>query len=86
MSDVMVRKWVRAFKDGQKNFHDEERSGRPSVISDDLLQKVDEKMKMNRLFTISSLLEEFPQVSHSVLYEIVSKRVAVTITSGGKFQ
>ena len=27
MSDGMVRKWVRAFKDGQKNVHDEERSG-----------------------------------------------------------
>ena len=33
MRDVMVRKCVRAFKDGRKNVHDEERSGRPSVIS-----------------------------------------------------
>ena len=84
MSDEMVRKWVRAFTD----VHGGERSGRPSVISDDLLQKVDEKVKMNRRFTISSLSEEFPQVSRSVLYEIVSKRlnrVAVGITSGGKF-
>ena len=37
---------------------------------------------MNRRFTISSLSEDFAQVSHSVLYEIVSKRVAVAITSG----
>jgi hypothetical protein len=65
--------WVRAFKDGRKNVLDKERSGRPSVISDDLLQKVDEKVKMNRHFMISSLSEEFPQVSRSVLYEIVSK-------------
>ena len=72
MSDGMVRKWVRAFK---KNVHDEERSGRPSEISDDLLQKVDEKVKMNQRFTISSLSEEFPQVSRSFLYEIVSKRL-----------
>ncbi|GFX64274.1 HTH_48 domain-containing protein [Trichonephila clavipes] len=34
MSDGMVRKWVRAFKDGRTNIHDEERSGRPSVITD----------------------------------------------------
>ena len=47
MSDEMVRKWVRALKDGRKNVHDEERSGEPSVISDDLLQKVYEKKKMN---------------------------------------
>ena len=39
----MVCKWVRAFKDGQKNVHDKERSVRPSVISDDLLQKVRKK-------------------------------------------
>ena len=72
-SNGTVRKWVRAFKDGQKNVHDEERSGQPSMIRDDLLQKVNEKVKMNRSFTISSLSEEFPQVSRSVLYEIVSK-------------
>ena len=54
MSDGKVWKWVRAFKDGRKNVHDEERSGQPSVISYDLLQKVDEKVKMIRHFTISS--------------------------------
>ena len=74
MSDGIVRKWVRAFKDGRKNVHDEELSGRQSVISEDFLQKV-EKVKLNRRFTISSLSEEFPQVSHSVLYKIVSKRL-----------
>ncbi|KAL4706020.1 hypothetical protein ACJJTC_014242 [Scirpophaga incertulas] len=42
MSDGMVRKWV-AFKDGRTNVHDEERSGRPSVVNEDLVQKVDEK-------------------------------------------
>ncbi|KAL4710086.1 hypothetical protein ACJJTC_016488 [Scirpophaga incertulas] len=43
MSDGMVRKWVRAFKDGRTNVHDEQRSGRPSVVNEDLVQKVDEK-------------------------------------------
>jgi hypothetical protein len=81
----MVCKWVRGFKDGRMNVHDVERSGRQSVISDDLLQKFDEKVKVNRRLTISSLSEEFPQVSRSLLYEIVSKHVAVAITSGGKF-
>ena len=32
MSDGMVRKWVRAFKDGRTNVQDEERSGRPSML------------------------------------------------------
>lgn len=75
MSDGMVRKWVRAFKDGRSNVHDEERSGRPSVITEDLVQKVDQKVKGNRRFTISALSDEFPLVSRSVLYEIVSERL-----------
>ncbi|GBO20996.1 hypothetical protein AVEN_90863-1 [Araneus ventricosus] len=45
MSEGMVRKWVRAYKDGRTNVHDEERSGRPSVINEDLVQKVDGKVR-----------------------------------------
>ncbi|GBM49042.1 hypothetical protein AVEN_153554-1 [Araneus ventricosus] len=70
MSEGIVRKWVRAFKDGGTNAHDEERSGRPSVITEDLVQQVDGKVRENILFTISSLSNEFPQVSRSVLYGI----------------
>ncbi|CAL1292114.1 unnamed protein product [Larinioides sclopetarius] len=70
----MVRKWVRAFKDGRTNIHDEERRWRPSVITDDFIQKVGSKVKENRRFTISSLSEEFPVVSRSFLHEIVFER------------
>ena len=72
MSNGMARKWVRAFKEGRTNVHDEAWSGRLSVINDDLVQKVDEKVCENRQFTISSLSNEFPHVSRSVLYEIVT--------------
>ncbi|KAL4704839.1 hypothetical protein ACJJTC_001314 [Scirpophaga incertulas] len=51
MSDGMVRKWVRAFKDGRTNVHDEERSGRPSVVNEDLVQKVDEKSSCRAVLT-----------------------------------
>jgi len=63
MNGGMVWKWVRAFKDGRTNIHDEEQSGRPSVVTDDLIKKVDSKVKENRRFTISSLSEELPFVS-----------------------
>ncbi|KAG8212636.1 hypothetical protein J437_LFUL018674 [Ladona fulva] len=36
-------KWVRALEDGRMNVHDEERSVRPSVVTEDLVQKVDKK-------------------------------------------
>jgi transposase len=40
MSEGTVSQWCRMFKDGRTNVHDEERSGRPSVVSDDLVQTV----------------------------------------------
>jgi transposase len=38
MSEETVREWCRMFRDGRKNIHGEERSGRPSAVSDDLVQ------------------------------------------------
>lgn len=55
MSDGIVRRWVRAFKDDHNNVHDEERTGSPSISTDDLMREVDKTMKETRRFTISSL-------------------------------
>ncbi|GBM88429.1 hypothetical protein AVEN_8864-1 [Araneus ventricosus] len=41
MSEGMVRKWVTDFKDGRTHVRDGERRWRLSVITEDLLQKVD---------------------------------------------
>ncbi|GBM53551.1 hypothetical protein AVEN_569-1 [Araneus ventricosus] len=70
MTDGMVRKWVRQFNDGRTNVHDEARSGRPSVVNDGLVAKVNEKIRENRRFTIRMLFDEFPQISKTVLREI----------------
>jgi hypothetical protein len=43
------------FKDGQTNVYDEERSGQPSVVSDDLVQSVDQKIFDRWRFIISEL-------------------------------
>jgi arsenate reductase-like glutaredoxin family protein len=43
MSEGTVRQWCRMFKDGRRNVHNEEQSGLPSVVSDDLVQSVDQK-------------------------------------------
>jgi hypothetical protein len=43
ISEQTVRQCCRMFKDGSKNFHDEQRSGQPSAVSDDLVQSVDQK-------------------------------------------
>lgn len=75
MSDSKVRKWVRAFNDGRENVHDEPRSGRPSIITEDLIKAVEEKIYENRRFTISSLALEFPNVGRTTLHKIVSENL-----------
>jgi len=72
MSDGVVRKWVRMFNEGRENVHDEARSGRPSLVNDDLVRKVHERMCDDRHFTISDLSPHFPQISRTLFYDTVS--------------
>ena len=72
MSDGMVRKCVRMFNEGRENVHDEARSGRPSLANDDLVRKVNERVRDDRRFTISDLSMHFPQISRILVYDIVS--------------
>jgi hypothetical protein len=37
MSSSVVRRWVRLFNVGRKNVHDDLRSGRQSVVNEDLV-------------------------------------------------
>jgi hypothetical protein len=48
------------------NVHDEERSGRPSLLRDDLVHIVDQKISERRRFKISELSCKFPEISHIV--------------------
>jgi transposase len=59
MSEGTVRQWCRMFKDGRTNVQDEERSGPPSVLSDDLVQSVDQKICERQRFTISKFCMNF---------------------------
>jgi len=69
MSDGMVRKWVRMFNEGRENVYDEARSGRPSLVNDDLVRKFNERVRDDR----SDLSLHFPQISRTLLYDIVSR-------------
>jgi len=59
MSESKVRQWCRLFK-GHTNVHDEERSGRLSAITDDLMEKVNTTICGTHRFTISELSLQFP--------------------------
>jgi transposase len=54
MSDGMVRRWCRMFSEVRTNVHDEDRSGRPSLVTADLLDQVNEKIRENRRFAFFS--------------------------------
>jgi hypothetical protein len=67
MSEGTVRQWCRIFKDGRTDVHDEERNDRSSVVGDDLVQSVDQKICERLHFTISEISCEFPQNSLTLL-------------------
>ncbi|GBL94549.1 hypothetical protein AVEN_235634-1 [Araneus ventricosus] len=75
ITDGMVRKWVRQFNDGRTSVYDEARSGRPSVVNDGLIAKVNEKIRENRRFTIRMLFDEIPLIPKTVLHEIVTNHL-----------
>jgi hypothetical protein len=68
MSAGGVRQWCRMFKNGRTNVHDEGRAGRPTVVTQELVQMIDEKVRENRRFTISELFHQFPQISRALLH------------------
>ena len=75
MSDGMVRKLVRMFSEGRENVHDEARNGRPSLVNDELVRKLNERVHDGRRFTISDLSLHFPQISRTLLYDIASNQL-----------
>jgi hypothetical protein len=54
--------------------HDEGGQERHLIVTDELVQKVDQCLHGKR-FTISELSEEFPQTSRTILYRIVTDRL-----------
>ena len=73
MNAASVRKWCTMFRNGRTDVHDTEKSGRPSVITDALKQTVKRIIRENRHFTISEVHEQCPEVSRTVVFEIVTE-------------
>jgi hypothetical protein len=43
------------FNEGRTNVHDEDRSGRPSLITEDLKNRIDQHIRTNRLYLFTHL-------------------------------
>jgi len=83
ISDGVVRKLVRMFNEGREMLNDEARSGRPSLVNDDLVRKVNERVRDDRRFTIFYLSLHFSQTSRNLLYDIVSSHLAAAFYKEG---
>lgn len=79
MCEGKVRKWIREFKNGSENVHNESRSGWPSVVLDNLVSAVEPKIQEDRRFTITKL-------SRSVYYIVVSENLNFQICALNGFQ
>jgi hypothetical protein len=75
MSSSMVWRWVQLGNEGGEKMHDDQRRGRPSVVNKGLVRAVEEKIRENRRFTVTSLSLHFPQISQSLLHKIVSDKL-----------
>jgi transposase len=75
MNESSVRKWRLMFNDSRTNVHDEQGSGRPYLITEDLKKQIDEQIRQDRRSTLDELHEKFPQISLSLLHEILSKHL-----------
>ncbi|GFW42513.1 hypothetical protein TNCV_4257081 [Trichonephila clavipes] len=50
-----VTKWCRHFSEGRTDVHDEQGTGRPSMISDALLQRTEEAIRTNRRLRLKEM-------------------------------
>ena len=75
MNAASVRKRCIMLTNGRTDVHDAEKSGRPSVITDALKEKVNRIIQENRHFTISEVYEKCPEVSRALVYQIVTKHL-----------
>jgi hypothetical protein len=75
MGDSCVREQCRKFRDGRTDVHEEGGQERRSIVTDELVRKVDHCLRGKRRFTISEQSEEFPQTSTTPLYRTVTDRL-----------
>jgi len=83
MNSSVVRRWTRLFNEGHKNVHNDLRSGRPSVVNEDLVRTVEEKIRENRRFLITSLCLHFLKFhGHFTKFYVINLRFRNCVQTG----
>lgn len=55
------------------NVHDDLRSGIPSILTDDIVKKVENMVRDSHRLTFDELFAMFPELSRYLLYETITK-------------
>jgi len=75
MNRQNMTKWCREFSEGRTDVHDEQGNGKPSLISDDLLQETEGEIRANRRVTIRDLRHIISEVSKATIHEAVTEKL-----------
>jgi transposase len=75
MNRQNVMKWCREFSEGRTDVHDEQRSGRPSLISEHLLQETEGEIRANQRVTIRESHHIIPKVSKTTIHEAMTEKL-----------
>ncbi|XKL61874.1 hypothetical protein PGB90_001707 [Kerria lacca] len=71
LSCVHIWKWCKQFQEGRTNLHNENRSGCPSIITEELVNSVQEHILNGHRLTISDLYNLYPDLSIGTMFDIV---------------
>jgi len=75
MNRQYVTKWCLDFSEGRTDVHDEQRSGRPSLIPYDLLQEIEREIRANRRVLIRELHPIISEASKNTIHEAVTEKL-----------
>jgi hypothetical protein len=78
MNGQNVKKWCREFSERMIDVNDEQRSGSLSLISDELLQKIERGIRANRRGTMRELHHIIPEMSMTTIHEAVTEKLGYT--------
>ncbi|KAF2895151.1 hypothetical protein ILUMI_11022 [Ignelater luminosus] len=73
MNRMSVFKWCREFKNGRTSVHGDQRSGRPSIVTNEIVEKIENALRDDRRLTVDELSAMFPQISRSLLHETITE-------------
>lgn len=55
--------------------HNEERSGRPSLVTAELVHAIDGKIREDIKFTINALYVKFPNTSRLLVHKVITEKL-----------